>query len=68
MKANTTDELLNEAEAAALLKIKPRVARLWRVTRGLPHFKPTRKVVLYRRDDLLAWLEKSRVATIGGVK
>ena len=59
----TSDDLLNETEAAALLHLEPRTLRLWRQQRGLPHFKPTRKVVLYRRSDLLAWLEQSRVAT-----
>ena len=59
-------DLLDEKQAAAFLHITPRVARLWRSTRGLPHFKPTKKVTLYRRSDLLAWLEQSRVATVGG--
>lgn len=58
------DNLLNEQEAAAFLRIKPRTLRLWRARRGVPHFKPTSKVVLYRRSDLMAWLEQSRVATI----
>lgn len=66
---NTTlDDILNETEAAALLHQEPRTLRLWRHARGLPHFKPTRKVVLYRRADVLAWLEQSRVAMIGVAK
>jgi hypothetical protein len=61
-------DLLDEKQAAAFLHITPRVARLWRTTRGLPHFKPTKKTTLYRRSDLLAWLEQTRVATTGGLR
>jgi hypothetical protein len=53
-------EVLDDAAAAALLRTKPRTLRLWRQTRGLPHFKPTGRIILYRRSDLLAWLEKFR--------
>lgn len=59
-------DLFSEAEAAAYLHQQPRTLRLWRAARGLPHFKPTSKVVLYRRADLDAWLEQTRVAMIGG--
>jgi hypothetical protein len=59
-----TDDLLNEKEAAAFLRITPRLCRLWRSTRGLPHFRPTKKVIIYRRPDLLAWLEQTRTSTL----
>jgi hypothetical protein len=55
-------DVFNEAEAAAYLHQKPRTIREWRATRGLPCFKPTAKVTLYRRQDLDAWLDRSRVA------
>ena len=55
-------DVLTEAEAAAYLHQKPRTIREWRATRGLPCFKPTAKVTLYRRQDLDAWLDRSRVA------
>jgi hypothetical protein len=61
----TIDDLLSEKAAADFLHIKPRVCRLWRKTRGLPHYAPTRKVILYRKSDLVAWLEQSRTVTIG---
>jgi hypothetical protein len=60
----TGDELLTEAQAAEFLHQKPRTLRDWRRRRGLPHFKPTQKTVLYRKADLLAWLERYRVAMI----
>lgn len=59
---NTLDEILTEKQAAELIHQKPRLLRLWRECRGLPHFKPTRKVVLYKKADVLEWLESSRVA------
>jgi hypothetical protein len=55
-------DVFNEAEAAAYLHQKTRTIRDWRAKRGLPCFKPTAKVTLYRRADLDEWLDRSRVA------
>jgi excisionase family DNA binding protein len=55
-------DVFNEAEAAAYLHITKRTCREWRATRGLPACKPTPKVTLYRKSDIDAWLEHSRVA------
>ncbi len=60
----TAEEVLSEAQAAEFLHQKPRTLRAWRMRRGLPHFKPTQKAVLYRKADLLNWLETYRVAMI----
>jgi len=54
------EPLLNDAQAATFLQIKRRTLRLWRRTRGLPHFKLTTKVIRYRQRDLEAWLETHR--------
>ncbi len=54
--------LLDEAEAANWIGITPRTLRLWRRTRGVPHYKITGKVIRYSPDDLMAWFEKHRVA------
>ncbi|MCO5053405.1 MAG: helix-turn-helix domain-containing protein [Verrucomicrobiae bacterium] len=62
MTKKHNDNVLTEAEAALYLNVKPRTIRLWRVMRGLPHFKPTHKVTLYSREDLNAWLERHRTA------
>jgi excisionase family DNA binding protein len=59
--AGPAPDLLNYAGAAELLQQQPRTIRLWARTRGLPHYKPTAKVVLFRRAEILAWLERSRV-------
>lgn len=55
-------DVFNEAGAAAYLYQKPRTIRDWRARLGLPCFKPTAKVTLYRKADLDAWLDRSRVA------
>lgn len=55
-------DIFNEREAADYLHVKPRTLRDWRNRRSLPAFKPTAKVTLYRRADLDAWLDRSRVA------
>jgi Helix-turn-helix domain len=60
----TGDEIMTEVQAAEFLHQKPRTLRDWRIRRGLPHYKPTQKVVLYRKADLLKWLEMHRVAMI----
>jgi len=59
----TSDGLLNETEAAELLHQEPRTLRLWRKRRGLPHLKVSAKTILYRKSDVMSWLENFRVAT-----
>lgn len=60
---NASADIFDESQAAAYLHQKPRTLRLWR-RRGLPFYKPTSKVVLYKRADLDAWLDKFRVSQI----
>lgn len=55
-------DVFSEAEAAAYLHQKPRTIRDWRARRGLPCFKPTAKVTLFKRAEIDTWLERSRVA------
>jgi len=57
-------DVFNEREAADYLHIKIRTCRDWRARRGLPAFKPTAKVTLFRKVDLDDWLSKFRVAAI----
>lgn len=60
----TTQDLLTEAEAAALLRIKPETLRHWRTNKRhkgkAPAFVQQGKGrVLYLRSDLLAWIERN---------
>ena len=55
-----TPDTLTEGEAAEFLRVRRRTVREWRANQGLPHFKINSRVVLYRRADLAAWLEKFR--------
>jgi hypothetical protein len=52
---------MDEQQAAEYLKVTPRCIRDWRARLGLPCYKPTCKIVIYRRTDLDAWLERSRL-------
>ena len=52
LSAAEVRDIFDEREAAEYLHQKPRTIREWRATRGLPCFKPTAKVTLYRRQDL----------------
>lgn len=58
MADTAVDEIMNEQEAAAFLKIKPRTLRLWRNERGLPHSKITSRVIRYSRSDLTEWMSR----------
>ena len=51
LSAAEVRDIFDEREAAEYLHQKPRTIREWRATRGLPCFKPTAKVTLYRRQD-----------------
>ena len=60
------DPLVTEAEAAAILRIKPDTLRHWRVRRkkGPPYIQAhPHGRVLYQRSDLAAWVEAHRQAT-----
>ncbi len=62
--ASRRDEILDDEGAAKFFGIETRTLRLWRRTRGLPHFKITSKVIRYRRSDLEAWMALRRVAIV----
>jgi len=55
------DEILDEAGAADFLKVARITVRKWESSRGLPHYKPSRKCKRYKRSELLAWLERHRI-------
>lgn len=54
----TLNELLDEKQAASILKVQPGTLSVWRSTGrySIPFVKVGRSV-RYRRSDLLAWLE-----------
>lgn len=58
-------DLLTEAEAAALLRLKPDTLRQWRTGKrhagkAPPYIQQGKGRVLYLRTDLEAWLRKHR--------
>jgi len=63
MIETNSDSILNETEAATLLGVGPRTIRLWRRSRGLPHYKLTAKIVRFKRSDLIEWMESRRRIT-----
>lgn len=54
-------ELLLEQAAADLLHAKKQTLRAWRVRRKGPPFYKLNGRVLYKREDLAAWIEQCRV-------
>jgi hypothetical protein len=66
VQAAVATEVFNDSQAGAYLGgVAPRLLRLWRRTRGLPHLKLTAKVIRYRKSDLDGWLAQHRVQ-VGG--
>jgi len=60
--ATPTDEPLTMDEAAAFLKIKKATLYQYCSESRIPHYKPG-KTTLFKRSDLLAWLDEYRVET-----
>ena len=56
-------EWLNDPQVAALFGVTKRMLRLWR-RRGLPYHKPTKKIIRYRKSEVEAWMDASRVAEV----
>lgn len=59
------DALLTEAEAAALLRVKPETLRSWRTrkraaNKAPPHVRINKRTVRYRRADVEAWVLQRR--------
>lgn len=50
------DELIENVEAAAILRVRPQTLSVWRVEKRGPRFLKVGRRVLYRRNDLCAWL------------
>ncbi|RYD51402.1 MAG: DNA-binding protein [Sphingobacteriales bacterium] len=63
IRLNGGKELLTMDDTALLLGISK--SHLYKLTsqRMIPHFKPTGKIVLFKRAELLDWVEKGRVST-----
>ena len=65
-QANSTGEMLSNAQAAEVLGVTPGTLNTWR-SEGrypIPYVKVGTKLVRYRRADLLAWIE-SQVVRVG---
>jgi len=61
LTALTAACFLCEQEAAGFVHAKAQTMRAWRVRRkGPPYYKLSGRV-FYKREDLEAWIEKSRV-------
>jgi hypothetical protein len=55
---------LTTSEAAEYIRRPAATLKAWRARRiGPPYVAPSRRVVLYRRDQLDAWLARSSVST-----
>jgi excisionase family DNA binding protein len=62
MTTATDDQMLTTAEVAERCRVSDSTVRYWRATRyGPPSFRVGRRV-LYRAEDVTAWLDTLRAA------
>jgi hypothetical protein len=59
------DEYILTAEYAAIRRIKPQTARKERIRGDGPPFYKIRTRVLYRRGEVLRWIDQHRVTSTG---
>ena len=59
------DRILNGQQAAAYMGVSGRFLRQLRERRRIPHFRVGHRTVVYRRDDLDRYIERSRVNALG---
>jgi predicted DNA-binding transcriptional regulator AlpA len=56
------NELIENEDAAKVLRVKPATLNTWRTHGYGPEFLKVGRRVLYRRSDVLAWIESRRRA------
>ena len=59
-----TDYLRGQKEAAAYARVSTRTISDWQARHVIPFLKPARKLVLFRKSDIDAALNKFEVAAI----
>ncbi len=58
------DTLLDEAEAAQILKLSARTLQMWRVRNVGPAWVHVGRAIRYQRPDLLAWLAQNKCGPV----
>ena len=59
-------KLLNNAETAELLGLKPNTLEIWRIQGRGPVFRKIGRAVRYSLDDVVAYMTEHRVTFEGG--
>ena len=60
----SSEYLRGQAEAARYAHVSPRTISDWQRRRIIPHLKPARKVVLFRKSDIDAALGRFEVKAV----
>lgn len=55
--------LMTQEQVAAALDVTPHTLMVWRNSGQGPDFVKTGKIILYRKNDVLDWLERQVVPT-----
>ena len=63
LPAPAGSEPWTDAEACEYLRITSRTLRIWRQTRGFPHYRISSKSIRYRKCDLIAWMDRRHKLT-----
>lgn len=66
---SSENEILNFNEVRALLKVSKSTLYKLSSSNSIPHFKPTKGKLFFRRKDILTWITgKSETCTISNLK
>jgi predicted DNA-binding transcriptional regulator AlpA len=60
-KGGTEMKVVNDQESAEILGVAPQTLRNWRSLRKGPPYLKIGRVVRYREEDLIAYLDKRRI-------
>lgn len=58
-----SEGVMTSAQCAEFLGIAHSTLYKLTMTRQIPHYKPTGKLIFFMRDEVEAWLRRGRVAT-----
>ena len=65
MKGNEELEatrLLDVDDVATMLGVAPQTIYNWVYAKRIPHVKPSRSVLRFRREDIMEWVDRHAVA------
>jgi len=63
MKNNERNPYITAPEVAELLGVKPKYVYQLTSKHKIPYYSPTGRKILFKREEIIAYIERSRVAS-----